>query len=69
MNGTLEEMAVINFLRKQPKTTQKDIAMHIGKSERTVKAITVNLTEKGIIKRKKGKRNGYLEIKTNEIIC
>lgn len=43
--------------------------MHIGKSERTVKAITVNLTEKGIIKRKKGKRNGYLEIKTNEIIC
>lgn len=69
MNGTLEEMAVINFLRKQPKTTQKDIAMHIGKYERTDKAITVNLTEKGIIKRKKGKRNGYLEIKTNEIIC
>lgn len=34
-------------------------AAHIGKSERTVPTITVNLTEKGIIERKNGKRNGF----------
>lgn len=60
---TLEEMAVLNFLREQPKATQKEIAGHIGKSERTVKTITVNLTEKGIIERKNGKRNGFWEVK------
>ena len=30
-------MAVRSFLREQPKATQKEIAVHIGKSERTVK--------------------------------
>ena len=66
LNCTLEEIAVLNFLREQPKATQKEIAAHIGKSERTVKTITVNLTEKGIIERKNGKRNGYWEIKIND---
>lgn len=66
LNCTLEEMAVLNFLREQPKATQKEIAVHIGKSERTVKTITVNLTEKGIIERKNGKRNGFWEVKTND---
>lgn len=65
LNCTLEEIAVLNFLRERPKATQKEIAAHIGKSERTVKTITVNLTEKGIIERKNGKRNGFWEIKTN----
>lgn len=64
LNCTLEEIAVLNFLREQPKATQKEIAAHIGKSERTVKTITANLTEKGIIERKNGKRNGFWEIKT-----
>lgn len=67
LNCTLEEMAVLNFLREQPKATQKEIAAHIGKSERTVKTITVNLTEKGIIERKNGKRNGFWEVKTNDL--
>ncbi|HIS22553.1 MAG TPA: MarR family transcriptional regulator, partial [Candidatus Cryptobacteroides intestinipullorum] len=67
LNCTLEEIAVLNFLREQPKATQKEIAAHIGKSERTVKTITVNLTEKGIIERKNGKRNGYWEIKINDL--
>lgn len=66
LNCTLEEIAVLNFLREQPKATQKEIAAHIGKSERTVKTITVNLTDKGIIERKNGKRNGYWEIKIND---
>ena len=63
LNCTLEEIAVLNFLQEQPKATQKEIATHIGKSERTVKTITINLTEKGIIERKNGKRNGFWEIK------
>lgn len=67
LDCTLEEIAVLNFLREQPKATQKEIAAHIGKSERTVKTITVNLTEKGIIERKNGKRNGFWEIKANDL--
>ena len=63
LNCTLEEIAVMNFLQERPKATQKEIATHIGKSERTVKTITINLTEKGIIERKNGKRNGFWEIK------
>lgn len=63
LNCTLEEMAVLRFLQEQPKATQKEIAAHIGKSERTVKTITVNLAVKGLIERKNGKRNGYWEIK------
>lgn len=38
--------------------TQKDLAVHIGKSERTVKRITVSLQQKGIMERENGKRNG-----------
>ena len=67
LDCTLEEMAVLNFLREQLKATQKEIAAHIGKSERTVKTITVNLTEKGVIERKNGKRNGFWEIKINDL--
>lgn len=67
LNCTLEEIAVLNFLREQPKATQKEIAAHIGKSERTIKTITANLAEKGIIERKNGKRNGFWEIKTNDL--
>lgn len=63
LNCTLEEIAVLKFIKELPKATQKEIATHIGKSERTVKTITVNLTEKGIIERKNGKRNGLWEIK------
>ena len=66
LNCTLEEIAVLNFLRELPKATQKEIAAHIGKSERTIKTITVNLTEKGIIERKNGRRNGFWEIKAND---
>lgn len=67
LNCTLEEIAVLNFLQERPKATQKEIATLIGKSERTVKTITINLTEKGIIERKNGKRNGFWEIKKNNL--
>ena len=65
LDCTLEEMAVLSFLRERPKATQKEIAAHIGKSERTVKTLTVGLAAKGIIERKNGKRNGFWEIRTD----
>lgn len=63
-NCTLEEIAVLRVIQQEPAATQKYIAMEIGKSERTVKSITVRLTEQGILVRKNGKRNGYWEIVT-----
>jgi len=65
LNCTLEEMAVLQYLQQNPTATQKIIAEHIGKSERTVKTITANLVEKELIERKNGKRNGFWEVKTN----
>ena len=61
---TLEEIAVLRVIQQEPAATQKYIAAEIGKSERTVKSITVRLTEQGILVRKNGKRNGYWEIVT-----
>ena len=61
-NCTLEETAVLQIIQRNPRATQKQIAAEIGKSERTVKTITVNLTQKGFIVRRNGKRDGYWEI-------
>lgn len=61
-NCTLEEIAVLRVVNENPNATQKEIASAIGKSERTVKTITINLQEKGILKRAGGKRNGKWEI-------
>jgi len=61
-NCTLEEIAVLRIIHREPTVTQKYIASEIGKSERTVKSITSRLQEKGILIRKNGKRNGYWEI-------
>ena len=63
LDCTLEEIAVLNYLKEKPNATQKEIAQHIGKSERTVKSMTVNLSERGIIERKNGRRDGFWEIK------
>ena len=65
-NCTLEEVAVLRMMHENPSATQKEIATAIGKSERTVKTITVKtitvaLQEKLIVKRVNGKRNGYWE--------
>ena len=58
-NCTLEEVAVLRIVQKTPSATQKEIAAKIGKSERTVKSITIALQEKNILQRVNGKRNGY----------
>ncbi|MDY3828217.1 MAG: Fic family protein [Clostridium sp.] len=57
-NCTLEELAIIKELLKNPSITQKELARIIGKSERTIKTRTVEMQEKGLIVRENGKRNG-----------
>ena len=60
-NCTLEEVALLRIVQKNPSAIQKEIAAEIGKSERTVKSITIALQEKNILRRVNGKRNGYWE--------
>ena len=66
-NCTLEEVALLCIVQKNPSATQKEIAAEIGKSERTVKSITIALQEKNILRRVNGKRNGYWEIVEDSI--
>ena len=66
-NCTLEEMALLRIVQNNPIVTQKEMAAQMGKSERTVKTITVHLQEKGVLHRRNGKRNGYWEIITDKI--
>lgn len=58
LNCTLEETAVLRCIEANTNITQKEIASTIRKSERTVKAITSTLVEKGILVRKNGRRYG-----------
>lgn len=58
LDVTLDEMAVLDFVAKNPSSTQMEIAGHIGKSVRTVKRIMSSLSEKGLLTRENGKRNG-----------
>ena len=61
-NCTLEELAILKEISSNPSITQKSLAESIGKSERTVKSRTVELQEKGLLRRKNGKRNGQWEV-------
>ena len=61
-NCTLEELAILKELQKNPSITQKELAGIIGKSERTIKTRTVEMQGKGFIKRENGKRIGRWEV-------
>lgn len=61
-NYTLEELAIIQELIKNPSITQKELAGAIGKSERTIKTRTVEMQDKGLIARENGKRNGKWKV-------
>lgn len=61
-NCTLEELVILKEISNNPSITQKVLADAIGKSERTVKSRTVELQEKGLLRRKNGKRNGQWEV-------
>lgn len=63
LNGTLDisldELALLNNIRTQPRATQETLASQMSKSVRTVKRLTASLTQKGYIKRENGKRDGH----------
>lgn len=65
LDVTLEEMQVLALLKADGKLTQKNLAEKIGKSDRTVKRITLALEEKGLIERIGGKRFGYWKVNIN----
>ena len=62
LNCTLEELAVLRFLKENPKATQEMTAKHIHRSERTLKSMTVRLAEKEYLVRRNGKRDGWWEV-------
>ena len=61
-NCTLEELAILRAITQNPAITQKELAAFTGTSERTIKRRTVDLQEKGLLRRKNGKRNGMWEV-------
>lgn len=62
LNVTLDERALLDALKSDPKATQDTLALRIGKSVRTVKRLTASLSEKGLLKRENGKRNGFWKV-------
>jgi len=58
----LEEVAILKIISANPAITQKELAEQLGKSERTIKTRTIELQEKGYIRRTNGKRNGIWEV-------
>ncbi|MGN1233490.1 MAG: Fic family protein [Candidatus Cryptobacteroides sp.] len=58
LNCTLEEMAILKFLKMNPEAKQEEIAKSIGKSLSTVKRLTPSLVQRGLLSRENGKRNG-----------
>lgn len=59
---TLEESAILKVIADFPDITQKQLAQKIGKSERTIKTRTIEMQDKGLIRRLNGKRNGKWKI-------
>ncbi|MBR5136955.1 MAG: Fic family protein [Clostridia bacterium] len=59
---TLEELAVLELIRKNPSVKQDELAERTGKSVRSIKRIVESLKEKQYICRVDGKRYGKWEI-------
>lgn len=59
---TLEELALLRLMTKNPSITQKELAERLGKSERTVKTKVLELQQKNYIRRVNGKRYGTWEV-------
>ena len=62
LDCTLEELAVLKAVKANPTITQKDLAIAVGKSERTIKRRMTDLQEKGYLHRANGKRSGHWEV-------
>lgn len=51
------------YQRESQSDSERDGYIHIGKSERTIKSLTVKLSEKGLLERKGGGgRVGYWQV-------
>ena len=61
-NCTLEELAILREILKNPTITQKELSEIIEKSERTIKARTVEMQKKGLIVRENGKQKGRWKV-------
>lgn len=59
---TLTELAVLRAIVSKSNITQRELANIVGKSERSIKTITVNLQNKGYLLREKGKRYGSWKV-------
>jgi DNA-binding MarR family transcriptional regulator len=59
---TLEELAVLELVAKNPTIKQKELAEETGKSIATVKRIMKSLQEKQYVRRESGKRYGKWEV-------
>jgi len=62
LDCTLEELALLELIAKNPTITQQELADTSGKSLRTVKRLMKSLQDKNYIRRENGKRYGKWEI-------
>lgn len=62
LDCTLEELAVIELIAKNPSVKQQELVDATGKSIATIKRIMKSLQDKKYIRRKSGKRYGKWEI-------
>ena len=62
LDCTLEELAVLDLIKKNPSVKQTELAEQTGKSVRSIKRITDSLKEKQYLRRVDGKRYGKWEV-------
>ena len=59
---TLDELAVLELIAKNPTVKQQELTQTTGKSLSTVKRIMKSLQDKNYIRRESGKRYGKWEV-------
>ena len=62
LNCTLEELALLELIAKNPTAKQQEFADTSGKSLRTIKRLMKSLQDKNYIRRESGKRYGKWEV-------
>lgn len=62
LDCTLEELAILELIVKNPAAKQQEVADASGKSLRTIKRLMKSLREKNYIRRENGKRYGKWEV-------
>ena len=62
LDCTLEELAVLELVAKNPTVKQQELVAATGKSISTIKRIMKSLQDKNYIRRENGKRYGKWEV-------